>query len=270
MDPSAYASFTAALLASLSSRADVLGLVALGSMSGEGAPADAWSDHDFFVVTAPGAQEAFRADLAWLPDAGRIALAFRETAHGLKVVFREGHLVEFAVFDPEELFLARVNRFRVLLDRADLAERMGRVRERTSAETARRDDDAWRAGQLLTGLLVGAGRFRRGERASGHRLVWCSALEHLLVLLARHVPAERPDAKDDLDPFRRLEAAYPALSREIDRARGLAPPDAAAALLRLAVHELGVRMPAFPAAGAEAVGRAIGPAEESGKQPNGQ
>jgi hypothetical protein len=268
VDSRAYADFTRRLLQSLSSRPDVLGLVALGSMSGEGAPADAWSDHDFFVVTAPGAQEAFRSDLSWLPDAGRIALSFRETAHGLKAVYQGGHLVEFAVFDPEELFLARVNRFRVLLDRADLAERMGRIRERTALETARRDDDAWRAGQLLTGLLVGAGRFRRGERASGHRFVWCSALEHLLVLLARHVPPERPGSLDDLDPFRRFEAAYPGLGREIDRTRDLDLPEAAAALLRLALRELGGRMPAFPAAGAEAVARALGPVEESGKMPD--
>jgi hypothetical protein len=270
VDPEAYADFTRRLHASLSSRPDVLGLVALGSMSGEGTPADAWSDHDFFVVTAPGTQEGFRTDLSWLPDAGRIALAFRETAHGLKVVFESGHLAELAVFDPEELFLARVNRYRVLLDRADLADRMRRVRQRTSAETARREDDGWRAGQLLTGLLVGAGRFRRGERASGHRLVWCTALEHLLVLVARHVPAERPEAKDDLDPFRRLETAYRALAREIEGARALDLPDAAAALLRLAVREFGPRMPGFPAAGAEAVARAISADAEPEESPAGR
>ncbi|HSN91024.1 MAG TPA: hypothetical protein VLS93_07325, partial [Anaeromyxobacteraceae bacterium] len=230
MNPSAYARFTSTLLGNLSVRSDVLGLVALGSTSGEGAPPDQWSDHDFFVVTAPGAQEAFRADLSWLPDADRIALSFRETAHGLKVVYRGGHLVELAVFDAEELFLARVNRWRVLLDRADVEARMRQVRERTAAETARRDDDVWRAGQLLGGLLVGTGRFRRGERASGQRLVWCNALEHLLVLVARHVLAERPEARDDLDAFRRLESAYPALAREIERARGLDLPEAAAAL----------------------------------------
>jgi hypothetical protein len=258
MDPSAYHRFTDQLLASLSSRPEVLGLVALGSMSGQGTPPDAWSDHDFFVVTASGAQERYRTDVSWLPGADRIALAFRETAHGLKVLFGSGHLVELAVFDPEELFLARVNRWRVLLDRADLEARMREVRERTAAEAAHREDDGWRVGQLLTGLLVGTGRFRRGERASGHRFVWCTALEHLLVLVARHVPAESPEARDDLDPFRRLEVAYPALAGEIERARSLDLPEGSAALLRLAVRELGGRMPAFPAAGAEVVARAIG------------
>jgi hypothetical protein len=238
-------------------------------MSGQGAPADAWSDHDFFVVTAPGAQEAYRTDLSWLPDAGSIALAFRETAHGLKVVFGSGHLAEFAVFDPDELFLSRVNRWRVLLDRADLEARLRAVRERTSAETARRDDDAWRVGQLLTGLLVGVGRFRRGERASGRRFVWCTALEHLLALAARHVPAGRPEARDDLDPFRRVETAYPSLAREVEAAQGLDLPEAAAALLDLAVRELGGRMPGFPAAGAEAVARAIRAGAPAGPRPDG-
>jgi hypothetical protein len=259
MDVRAYADLTERLRASAEGRPEVVGLVALGSMSGEGAPADAWSDHDFFLVVAPGAQERFRSDLSWLPDAGAIALAFRETAHGLKVVYEGGHLLEFAVFDPEELFLARVNRYRVLLDRADVEARMRRLRERTAAETARRDDDAWHAGQLLTTLLVGAGRWRRGERASGHRLVWCAALEHLLALLGRHVPAARADALDDLDPFRRFEAAQPGLGAEIDALRAAPLPDAALALLRIAARELAPRMVAFPTKGADAVARALAP-----------
>lgn len=31
-------------------------------------------------------------------------------------------MIEFAVFDPDELYLARVNQFRILLDRSDLAQ----------------------------------------------------------------------------------------------------------------------------------------------------
>src|SRR5439155_1580337 len=105
----------------------VLGLVALGSMSGE-PPPDQWSDHDFFVISRPGEQERMRTELSWLPDGEEIVLAYRETAHGVKVLYRDAHLLEFAVFDPEEMSVARINRFRVLLDRGGVAERTRALR----------------------------------------------------------------------------------------------------------------------------------------------
>ena len=39
-------------------------------------------------------------------SATRVLLSFRETAHGLKVLYDDGHLLELAVFAPEELALA--------------------------------------------------------------------------------------------------------------------------------------------------------------------
>lgn len=259
MTPTAYADFTERLRAHLEREPDVLGLVALGSMSGEGAPADAWSDHDFFVVVAPGAQERFRSDLAWLPDAGTIALAFRETAHGLKVLFASGHLAEFAVFDPEELHLARVNRYRVLLDRADVARRMAQVRAATAAAgpaTATPADDRYQIGQFLTNLLVGVGRWRRGERLSGDLLVRSGAVGHLLRLLAARIPADDPAAADGLDPFRRVERAWPRIAAGIHAALEGDTPAAAAGLLGIARRELQARME-WPTAAAEAVERTI-------------
>ncbi|MES1246605.1 MAG: hypothetical protein ABUS54_02900, partial [Actinomycetota bacterium] len=64
----------------------MLALVAVGSMAERDSSPDAWSDHDFFVIAKPGEQERLRSQLGWLPEAGRIVLAFRETAHGVKVV----------------------------------------------------------------------------------------------------------------------------------------------------------------------------------------
>jgi hypothetical protein len=69
---------------------------------------DEWSDHDFFVITPPGGQEALREDLSWLPRADRVALSFRETGHGLVVLYDDGHLLEFAVFELDELALAAI------------------------------------------------------------------------------------------------------------------------------------------------------------------
>lgn len=238
MTPAAFQAFTDQLLSTLSREPQVVGLVTLGSTSGLPPVPDAFSDHDFFVVTVAGAQEKFRTDLAWLPDASEVVLAFRETAHGVKALYGSGHLAEFAVFDLDELAEARVNRLRVLLDRADVAARMERVRAITAA-TARmeRPDETWQAGQFLTNLVVGAGRAARGERLSGHQLVRSSALGHLVPLLRNRVDDELVAGLDLLDPYRRLEQALPDLCEEIERALRMPVVAAARGLLAVAARE---------------------------------
>jgi hypothetical protein len=254
MGPADYRAFTDRLAERLAGEREVLGLVALGSMSGEGAPPDEWSDHDFFVVVRPGAQERFRDRLDWLPEPGEVAFSFRETAHGLKAVLRGGHLLEFAVFDPDELSLARVNRYRVLLDRERIGERLASLR----AETEQRlrteaPGDEWLAGQFLADLLVAAGRSRRGERLAGRQRL-SAAAGHLLRLAARHLRPAEPAALDELDPARRFERAFPALAAEVDAALGREVPEGARALLAAAVRALGPRL---PAGGAAAVARRL-------------
>ena len=262
MTPAAHRDFTDRLLERLARDPAVLGLVTLGSSSGRPPGPDAFSDHDFFVVVRPGEQERLRGDLGWLPDAAEVALAFRETAHGLKVLYRSGHLAEFAVFDPDELGLARVNRYAVPLDRADVAARLARVREATRAAAAGPPpDEAWLAGQLLTNLVVGAGRHARGERLSGHQLVRVGALQHLVALLRLGLPGEAAARLDDLDLFRRLERALPAEAAALDAGLCLPVPAAARALLAVAV---GARPGCFTAAALAAVEAALAAAEGGG------
>jgi hypothetical protein len=240
MTPDAFQAFTDELLSKLSHEPQVVGLVTLGSTSGLPPAPDAFSDHDFFVVTAAGAQEKFRTDLSWLPDASDVVLAFRETPHGVKALYASGHLAEFAVFDLDELAEARVNRLRVLLDRADVAARMERVRAITAATAGmERPDETWQAGQFLTNLVVGAGRAARGERLSGHHLVRSSALGHLVALLRARVADERIAGLDLLDPYRRLEQALPEVCEEIERALRLPVVEAARGLLAVATRERG-------------------------------
>jgi predicted nucleotidyltransferase len=234
-----YRRFTRELHLRLESDPRVLGLVAVGSMAERDYAPDGWSDHDFFVVVAPGAEESFRSDLRWLPRSEEIALSFRETAHGVKVVLRDGHLLEFAVFDPEELSLARVTRYRVLFDRERIAERMEQVvgATRRSPELAVPGDD-WLAGQFLTALLVGVGRHLRGERLSGRQLVAGGAVSHLVRLFEKHVVSESTGLLDGLDPLRRFELAYPATGARLNAIQSMETPEAALALLDLAVAEL--------------------------------
>ncbi len=249
MDRPAYDAFTRSLASALGADPRVVGLVALGSMSGDGVPPDAFSDHDFFVVTVAGSQESFRTDLAWLPGAGRAVLVHRETEHGLKVVLEDGHLLEFAVFDLDELLVARANRYAVLIDRGGVAARMAEVAARPVESPA----DRWLSGQLLGNLLVGGGRAARGELLSARLYVAGYAAGHLLRLLARHVPSESEVPLDDLDPFRRFEGAYRRLGGELNAALEREPLAAAFALLDVAERELGPAMPAWPSGAAEAV-----------------
>ena len=239
-----YDRFTQELSDRLEGDPRVLGLVALGSMSGTPPPPDEWSDHDFFVVTRPDEQERMRNDLSWLPRAREIVLAVRETAHGVKALYRDAHLIEFAVFDAGELHLARVNRYRILFDRADVERRMRTVREATDREI-RPPDAGWLCGQILTGLLIGATRYRRGERLSGRARVQ-EAARHLVQLLSRH------GSPDSLDPLRRFEQANPVAAAELDAALALPLPAAAIRILALAR-----KAPEFPEQAAAAVERQL-------------
>jgi hypothetical protein len=98
-------------------------------------------------------------------------------------------------------------------------------------------DEQWHAGQLLTNLVVGAGRAARGERLSGHQLVRTSALGHLVQLLRARIGAEQAGSLVLLDPYRRLEQALPEAAERLDQALRLPVIPAARALLDLAARE---------------------------------
>lgn len=264
MTPEAHAAFTAALLKRLDAEPDVLGLVLLGSSSGRPPLADAFSDHDLFVVTRSGAQERFRTDLGWLPNAAELVLSFRETAHGVRALDRSGHLVEFAAFDLDELSLARVNRYSVPMDKADVRARMARVQEATSAQSATPPDPRWLAGQFLTELVVGAGRYARGERISGHFRVRVNAIQHLLSLVRLRASPEARKRLDDLDVSRRIESVLPDLGRDIDQALLRPVPESARALLAIGQAVFpDLIPPGVPAALEQVLARAAGPGRGS-------
>ncbi len=265
MDAESYRRFGRAILARVEAEPHVLGLVATGSMARRTREPDEWSDHDFWLITEAGAEERYRATREWLPDADRIVLAFRETAHGIKVVYDDGHLVEYAVFAPDELSATRANEYRVLLDRERIGERMRAVRDATIDGVPAHD---FTAGQFLTQLLVAAARERRGERLSARSLI-VSAVEHLTRLLAGHTPAERPDAVDDIDPRRRFELAFPRLAAEIDAALAGDPERAALFLLVLAERELEPRSAGWPTAAAAVVRRYLESDRAGSRQPGG-
>lgn len=229
MDASAYMGFIEQLRANLEARDDVLGLVLVGSTAARERQ-DEWSDHDFFVITEDASAEPMRQDLTWLPDHAAIALAPRETAHGLKVVYDSGHVLEFAVFTLGELTQAGANAYEVVLDRGGVAAIMESLAKRPRAA---RDDDANLA-LFIALLLIGVGRARRGELLVAGNAIRTYAVERLLIVLAHRSPDPR---LDDLDPFRRVDFVFPSLGLDLALAN---PPEAAArAILEIAERELG-------------------------------
>lgn len=241
MERDDYDRFTAELADSLAGDPAVLGLVALGSMAAQDYQPDRWSDHDFYVVVPAQDAERFRTDLRWLPRQDRIVLAVRETAHGLKVLYDDAHLLEFAVFSPEELAASTAGRSRVLLDRGGVGEAVGRISTRV-----RPGDDPvdlrYEVAMFATNVLVGMGRHRRGERLSGRAHVEAWAVGHLLRALST-LPSERADVLDGLDARRRFELAYPDLGAELDDVLSAPLPEASRRLLALARRDLGDRLP---------------------------
>jgi hypothetical protein len=255
MDPDGYTRYLDRLVASLAADDRVIGVVGLGSTARRVRQPDEWSDHDLWIVVRPGSEDWYRTDPSWLPDHHDLVLWMRETRHGMKALYESGHLVEVAVFRPDELSVTRAGDHRVYLDRGDVAGALRGVRERTRQEAAPGRSSGFLAGQFLTNLLVGVGRYARGELIGGHEFVKVHAVGHLLELVALAVPPARPEAVDDLNPWRRVEIAFPEPGRRIAAALRADLPEAALALLEVAETMVVRHLDEWPAGAARVVRR---------------
>ncbi|MDO9590397.1 MAG: hypothetical protein Q7J04_04580 [Microcella sp.] len=255
---SVFDAYLTRLVNNLDARREVTGLVLAGSTADRDR-VDEWSDHDFLVIADnEGAAESMRSDLGWLPDCERIVLRPREGAHGLKVVYDDGHVLEFAVFAPGELSLAIANAYEVAIDRGGIAETMRDAarKPRPGHETSVRDH----AELFLALLLIGVGRHRRGETLTAGQFVRSHALAHL-VALHRAIVGEQPHQTallDDLDVYRRLELVHPSFAVDAARALEHDPETAARRLLELAEGGLIAADSTWPHDGARAVRERLG------------
>jgi hypothetical protein len=245
--------YLAALAATAASRPDVVGLVAFGSTADRGRR-DQWSDHDFAWVVAPGREQGYRDDLGWLPETSRIVLSVAEDHGGVKVVYDDGRLAEFGVTSAEGLSSWMANRTETLVDRGGVDEAMDGVMRRTAATTP---VPARAVGLLVTAVLVGAGRARRGELLSAGQLVRGEAAGHLLTAWreCRHPGDPRLDR---LDPRRRVEVVDPGFAAELETALRLDPDECGRRLLELAERELAPGWDDFPARAIEVVRARLG------------
>lgn len=237
-----YRQFTEKLKNNLEGDNRVLGLIALGSMAEVKRLPDNWSDHDFFVITQDGGQENFRTDLSWLPQHEHIVLSIRETVHGLKVLYDNAHLLEFAVFDLDELKQVHINDYRILIDKADLSIIVSDL----VTDTLPPVDMQRELSMVLALLLVGAGRYARGEHLSAHLFIKSHVLPHLLPLLRVHLASEDETTLDNLDTFRRFEQVFPEVGAEINRILLLPTLESAQAILHLVDKLFRNLLPNYP------------------------
>lgn len=189
---------------------NVIGLVFAGSAA-DHSRVDQYSDQDFFLIVKEGQGEVYRNDLSWLPDFDDIVISPRETAHGLKVVYQNGDLLEFAVFEDSELELGAANDYAVAVDKQDIAERMSKIANHTAPKPADRATD-WEL--FLSLILIGVGRARRGEIIAAEQHVKSYALDKALRLIRLAKPVS-PNSADSFNSYRRFEKDYPALGSAI-------------------------------------------------------
>jgi len=242
--------FIHALVEEVGADPDVLGLVLCGS-SAETGRRDQWSDHDFLLITADGTPESYRTDLGWLPESDAIAFSFRETAHGLKVLYRSGLMLEFAAFDRAEFASCALNHYSVAMDRGGIADVARDVRARSL--TPRTVDRVAEFRNFLSLIYLGTGRARRGELLSANVMIRTYATEHLLRLVRDLLPADRLTSLDALDPWRRFESADPEFAAAVDSAVARPCEDCARALVDLAASTMPVRWPEYPVEDLEVV-----------------
>ena len=225
--------YSARLAASAEGIDDVIGLVLVGSAA-DTSRADEWSDHDFFWVVRNGLGEKYRDDLSWIPDIDQAVLHPRETQHGLKVVFTDGRVLEFAVFEDSELELASLNAYAVAVDKTDIAARCDAIAARSKVQPEFNWSKEFEL--FLALILIGTGRHRRGETLVAGQFIRSYALRNLLGLVrAAQAPVPGTESKEDnLDRFRRFEIQYPSLGRRIENALQKDLNDAARDLLQIA------------------------------------
>jgi hypothetical protein len=209
---------TQRLIATVQSDDRMIALLALGSTADE-SRVDHWSDHDFWVVASAETVEQVRDDRSWLPDHEKIAGWFVETEHGRSAVYPDGHLLEYAVFSPEELNIATANDYRVLVGGDEIRKQMLGIVAKTHARTAEgRSAQTTPIGRLVVHLIIGLGRYGRGEALSANEQIRGHALSHLVGLLGANVESANDSLLDNLDPFRRFEFVHPELAGRLGAA----------------------------------------------------
>ncbi|MBN2849265.1 MAG: hypothetical protein JXK92_01295 [Erysipelotrichaceae bacterium] len=193
---------------SLAKRESCLALLGLGSVGKELKRCDEYSDLDFFVIIREGSKMDYLNDLDWLNEVKPLVYSFRNTVDGYKVLFNDGVYGEFAVFEEREMNAIGYSEGRFIFrkDGCHVSEQpVVEIRE------IKEDNIDFALNELLTNLLVGMQRYRRGERLAAQRLIEYHAVNRLLSIY-HHFADEENDFVDAYNLERRVEFRFPTLA----------------------------------------------------------
>jgi hypothetical protein len=236
MDLSTYQAYLDQLQMRLLADPAVLGLITLGSTA-DATYRDKWSDHDFWIITQPGAQARYLNDLGWLPDTDQIFLSVRYGQAYRTILYRNQHKIEYAIFDRQEATAGLIQQWHVLIDRDNIVALAQSIQAQTQSKQA--TDEAWpdRLEHFCILLWSVYERSARGELLSAQQYLY-QATSSLLDLLTTHVPKREAGLEDQLEPRRRMELRYPELAQELQVILSHPPVQASVALLEFAQHIL--------------------------------
>lgn len=239
MELNDYHKFTKELSQKLRSEDDVLSLLALGSMAEKDHDPDLWSDHDFSIIVKEGGQNKYINNLFWLPDGYEPIFTYKEAENSRKIIFKNMHLVEYAVFALEDLKNLKINSYRLLIDKKGIINYVEEIRNETCRKSNILKDNNILIGNLLTDIFIGFGRYKRGEKISAHYFIKEKALRQLLLLIEKNIDNNEIDNLDNIDPFRRFEYNYPELALEINEIIAVEIFAAAEKILKFLQEQLG-------------------------------
>ena len=126
-------------------------------------------------------------------------------------------MLEFAVFNDHELELAGANSFAVFIDRQNIQARM----EAIAAKSVPPEFNPVAEFELfLAHVLIGVGRFRRGEVLIAGQQIRSYSLSHVVGLIKfwQQPQPGTQGLEDNLNRFRRFEKQYPSQAAEIEAA----------------------------------------------------
>lgn len=212
----------------------ILGLIWAGSAADTNR-FDQYSDFDFYLITIDEQAEPMRQNLDWLPNPEEVAYCARETAHGLKVVYKDGTILEFAVFTLDQLSKSVVNHFEVALDKADVESRTIAIQAKVEPKSHETAED--HLAIIYTLLMIAIGRARRGELMIAGQFIRSYAALHLIKAVKKTFESADLSKRDVLDPWRRFEWEYPEIAQKLNEALAQEVESAAWEIARL-THEL--------------------------------
>ena len=186
---------------------DVFAFIGLGSLH-DLSRLDAYSDIDFFIlVQSQQDKKIYMEDMSWL-DVHPIIFSYIETRDGLKVMYEDGILLEFAVFTMDELKLIPFQEGTIYYKKPFINEHD----LKPQIESFHAFDLNKTISNCLSNLYVGLLREHRGEHVAAFLMIQVYATSNLLKILDQKqddpfVVERRIEQRLDLD----YEALYPGI-----------------------------------------------------------